>query len=240
MWRHLVQWNKNFGFGSALFTQFWRCKYGFVYYSNVQRTFKDGKIKSTVFPRPYAIERHNIMSPMLRNGNSGQGHVVVQIGHVAYQPMRLGETNILVPFSCLCLNSIKSYWQKGGKTAQCALSKGQLRSPELFFGNNCWLDRDTDTSLYHWVCFVKAHRLICNMTYMNQYVTLTWDDLCSNFEIDLSRSSSICFKPARRAKHIDVKIMVLRLILQDVFTKNYFHIKRYFDLWWPLEPWILT
>ena len=36
---------KTFGFGSALFTQFWRCKYGFVYYSNVQRTFKDGKIK---------------------------------------------------------------------------------------------------------------------------------------------------------------------------------------------------
>ena len=24
--------------------QFWRCKYVFVYYSNVQRTFKDGKI----------------------------------------------------------------------------------------------------------------------------------------------------------------------------------------------------
>ena len=27
------------------FTHFWRCKDGFVYYSNVQRTFKDGKIK---------------------------------------------------------------------------------------------------------------------------------------------------------------------------------------------------
>ena len=30
---------------AAHFTQFWRCKYVFVYYSNVQRTFKDGKIK---------------------------------------------------------------------------------------------------------------------------------------------------------------------------------------------------
>ena len=28
---------------------------GFVYYSNVQRTFKDGKIKSTVFTRPHAM-----------------------------------------------------------------------------------------------------------------------------------------------------------------------------------------
>ena len=30
----------------------------FVYYSNVQRTFKDGKIKSTVFTRPHAMKRH--------------------------------------------------------------------------------------------------------------------------------------------------------------------------------------
>ena len=59
---------KNFGFGSAFLTQFWRCKYGFVYYSNVQRTFKDGKIKSTVFTRPHAMKRHKIILPMLRNG----------------------------------------------------------------------------------------------------------------------------------------------------------------------------
>ena len=51
---------KNFGFGSALFTQFWRCKYCFVYYSNVQRTFKDGKIKSAVFMRPHAMKRQKI------------------------------------------------------------------------------------------------------------------------------------------------------------------------------------
>ena len=67
MWRHLRQWSKNFGFGSALFTQFWRCKYGFVYYSNVQQTFKDGKIKWTVFTRPHAMKRHKSISPMLRN-----------------------------------------------------------------------------------------------------------------------------------------------------------------------------
>ena len=42
----------------------------FVYYSNVQRTFKDGKIKSTVFTKPHAMKRHKMMSPMLRNRDS--------------------------------------------------------------------------------------------------------------------------------------------------------------------------
>ena len=67
MRRHLGQLSKNFEFGSGLFTQFWRCKYGFVYYSNVQQTFKDGKIKSNVFTRQYAMKRHKIMSSMLMN-----------------------------------------------------------------------------------------------------------------------------------------------------------------------------
>ena len=33
------------------------------------RTFKDGKIKSTVFTRPHAVKRHKAISPMLRNGD---------------------------------------------------------------------------------------------------------------------------------------------------------------------------
>ena len=49
------------------FTQFWRCKYDFVYYSNVQRTFKDGKIKSTVLTRPHAMKRHKFTSPIGTN-----------------------------------------------------------------------------------------------------------------------------------------------------------------------------
>ena len=44
-----------------------KCKYVFVYYSNVQRTFKDDKIKSRVFTRPHAMKRHNSIGPMLRN-----------------------------------------------------------------------------------------------------------------------------------------------------------------------------
>ena len=47
--------------------QSWRCKYDFAYYSNVQRTFKDGKIKSTVFTRPHAKKRHKSCGPVLRN-----------------------------------------------------------------------------------------------------------------------------------------------------------------------------
>ena len=65
-WRHFRQWRKYLRFGSGLFTQFWRCKNGFVYYSNVQRTFKDGKIKSTLFTRPHAMKRHKSISPILR------------------------------------------------------------------------------------------------------------------------------------------------------------------------------
>ena len=39
----------------------------FVYYSNVQRTFKDGKIKSTVFTRPHAVKRHKFTNPIGTN-----------------------------------------------------------------------------------------------------------------------------------------------------------------------------
>ena len=94
-----------------------------------------------------------------------------------------------------------------------------------------------ETQTWEWhqnVCLAKAHRLICNITYLNHHVTLTWDDLRSNFEIDISRSSSICFEPARRENRIDVKIIALSLLLQNLFTTNCFHINRYFDLWWPL------
>ena len=39
----------------------------------------------------------------------------------------------------------------------------------------------------HSVRLVKAHRRICNMTYLGHTVTLTWRDLRSNFKINLSR-----------------------------------------------------
>ena len=58
---------ETFRIWTALSTQFWRRKYGFVYYWNVQRTFKESKIKSIVFTRPHAMKRHMTILPMLRN-----------------------------------------------------------------------------------------------------------------------------------------------------------------------------
>ena len=48
----------------------------------------------------------------------------------------------------------------------------------------------------HSVRLVKAHRLICNMTYLGHHVTLTWRDLRSNVKIDLSMIKSIRIDPA--------------------------------------------
>ena len=42
----------------------------FLYYSNVQRTFKDGKIKSAIFTKPHAMKRHKMLNPLLRNRDS--------------------------------------------------------------------------------------------------------------------------------------------------------------------------
>ena len=37
---------------------------------NDERTFKDGKIKSTVFTRPHAMKRHKSMSPIVKEWDS--------------------------------------------------------------------------------------------------------------------------------------------------------------------------
>ena len=84
--RLLRQWRKNFSFGSALFTQCWCCKYGFVYYSNVQRTFKDGKIKSTVFTRPHAMKRHKSIGPMLTRAPLGYFYNAPHWGGGYFEP----------------------------------------------------------------------------------------------------------------------------------------------------------
>ena len=44
-----------------------------------------------------------------QNLTSGQGHVVTQVGHIAYVSMRLDERNTLRPLSRLYLFLIKSY-----------------------------------------------------------------------------------------------------------------------------------
>ena len=42
---------------------------------------------------------------------SGQGHVMTEMGHIAYQSIRQAETNVLTPVPSLYLFLIKSSWQ---------------------------------------------------------------------------------------------------------------------------------
>ena len=46
------------------------------------------------------------------------------------------------------------------------------------------------------VRLIKTHYLICNMTYLGHFVTLTSRDLGSNLQIDLSMPESISVDPA--------------------------------------------
>ena len=49
-----------------------------------------------------------------QNLTSGEGHVVTQVGHVAYQSIRLEETNTMTPIPRLHLFPNASYRQKNG------------------------------------------------------------------------------------------------------------------------------
>ena len=65
-----------------------------------------------------------------QNLTSGQGHVVTQVGHIAFVSMRLDERNTMIPLSRLYLFWIKSYSQK---------TVGDLRWPQMTFGgSNEW------------------------------------------------------------------------------------------------------
>ena len=47
-----------------------------------------------------------------QNLTSGQGHLVTQVGHIAYHSMRLAEPNAITPIPRVYLFCISSYWQK--------------------------------------------------------------------------------------------------------------------------------
>ena len=78
------------------------------------------------------VKTHRNMYSMTLKGQgqnltSGQGHVVTQVGHIAYVSMRLDERNTMRPLSRLYLIWIKSYSQK---------SVGDLRWPQMTFGGS--------------------------------------------------------------------------------------------------------
>ena len=62
-----------------------------------------------------------------QNFTLGQGHVVTQVGHTAYESKRLDERNTMRPPTRLYLFGIKSYSQK---------VVGELRWPQMTFGGS--------------------------------------------------------------------------------------------------------
>ena len=87
---------------------------------------------------------------------------------------------------------------------------------------------------------VKTLRNICILTYLGNDLTLTWPDLRSFFEIDLSRSNGTFSEPSRRAQHDGAFFIFVSLLSKKLFMENQLHVKKYFFLWWPLESKVLT
>ena len=74
-------------------------------------------MKMSVLPSCFSRQdASNHMSDDLKGQDqyltSGQGHVLTQRGHVAYQSMRLDGTNTMTPFPPLYHFPNESYWQK--------------------------------------------------------------------------------------------------------------------------------
>ena len=62
--------------------------------------------------------------------------MLVHVGHVAYQPMRLDETNSVVQTPCLYLYPIKSYSEKTTLVTSDDLSRGHITPYFRLFVNN--------------------------------------------------------------------------------------------------------
>ena len=69
------------------------------------------------------------------------------------------------------------------------------------------------------VRFIKTHQLICNMTYLGHFVTLTLGDPKSNVPIELLRSKSISIEAE---EHIGVKMIPLTYVVQKLLKQNFF------------------
>ena len=67
----------------------------------------------------------------------------------------------------------------------------------------------------------------------------TWPELSLNFAIDLSRPKSTYSEPARWGKTM-VPFYFRFSHIAKLSMKNNLHEKRYFFIWWPLEPKLLT
>ena len=106
-----------------------------------------------------------------------------------------------------------------------------------FFANNTWQDRARDAEMVP----NDLSRRDASVDMQHDLIG-SWPDLDlrSNFDLDLSRSSGICFESSWREKHDGVKIISVSLLVQKLFTKNDFRQKRKFLVWGPLEPKLLN
>ena len=126
------------------------------------------------------IKTHQNMYSMTLKGQgqnltSGQGHVVTQVGHIAYLSMRLDERNTMRPLSRLYLFWIKSYSQK---------TVGDLRWPQMTFGGSpmktvAWVITE-DLSQHHsqWMEMFWCEKEVVEIL----PIDLTW----AGHEIDLT------------------------------------------------------
>ena len=126
------------------------------------------------------VQTHRSMYSMTLKGQgqdltSGQGHVVTQVGHIAFVSMRLNERNTMRPLSRLYLFRIKSYSQK---------TVGDLRWPQMTFGGSpmktvAWVITE-DLSQHHsqWMEMFRCEKEVVEIL----PIDLTW----ASHEIDLT------------------------------------------------------
>ena len=99
---------------------------------------------------------------------------------------------------------------------------GHPKSPNCLLITFDWEEIQT-WELGSCVCHTKAHRMMCNMTYLGQLGSWRDLDLRSNFEVDLSMSScTYIFRRALKRETRWYKINFLSLSYQNLFSKSHF------------------
>ena len=110
-----------------------------------------------------------------QNLTSGQGHVVPQVFHIAYESKRLDERNTMRSLSRLYLFWIKSYSQK---------TVGERRWPQMTFGGSpmktvAWvITKDLSQHHSEWMKMFRCGKEVVEIS----PIDLTW----ASHEIDLT------------------------------------------------------
>ena len=111
--------------------------------------------------------------------------------------------------------------------------RGHSRSPTVFLPITWDPNRREMCDFCHYVRLGKAHRMMYILTYLVHRVTLTYLDLRSKVDLDLSRSNYTSFDAPWREKHDRVKIIALSFKTNKLLLKSQFGQIWPFDLWWP-------